>query len=225
MISMERKAAKAISDSLYPLPDAIISPKVENWLFPPLVHPHGQPHGIFFIFSDRMCWVEYSFTPFKQKIGIFLIFFKFFCPFSEKQLFGPFTPILHPPMDHPTLPVTFFRTPTFPEPNQPINDFEDQKNLIFFNFLGEIVFLPFLAIWGSGDPPSRCWTKDLGALGCLLRVPSPFPDLTLSPKLWHHILFSPGNIFDTHQIKRLLVLVNFFGRPIPRIEWLIWANL
>ena len=30
MISMERKAAKAISNSLYPLPDAIISPKVNK---------------------------------------------------------------------------------------------------------------------------------------------------------------------------------------------------
>ena len=132
MISMERKSAKAISDSLHPLPDTIISPKVKNWFFPRLCTPHGLPYGIFYIFSDRKCWVEYSFTPFTQEIGIFLIFKFLLAHFQKKLLFGPFTPILHPSMDHPTSPVTFFRTPTFPEPNQPINDFEDQKNLWFF---------------------------------------------------------------------------------------------
>ena len=152
VISMERKSAKAISDSLYPLPDAIISPKVKNWLFPRLCAPMGYPMAFFSFFFDRMCWVEYSFSPFKQEIWIFFINFHFFCPFSEKQLFGPFTPILHPPILHPTSPVTFFSTPTFPEPNQPINDFEDQKNLRFFLFFKRSCLLPFLAIWGSGDP-------------------------------------------------------------------------
>ena len=172
-----------------------------------------------------MCWVEYSFFPFKQEIGIFFIFFHFFCPFSEKQLFGPFTPILHPPILHPTSPVTFFSTPTLPEPNQPMNDFEDPKNLWFFLFFKRSCLFAIFGHLGLWGPPSRCQTEDLGALGSLLRVPSPSPDLTLSPKLRHHILFSPGDIFGTHQIKRLLVLVNFFGQPIPRIEWLIWANL
>ena len=74
MISMERKSAKAISDSLHPLPDAIISPKVKNWLFPRLCTPMGNHMSFFFIFSDRKRWVKYSFTPFMQEIGIFSIF-------------------------------------------------------------------------------------------------------------------------------------------------------
>ena len=146
-------------------------------------------------------------------------------PIFRKTAFWPFYPYFTPPILHPTSPVTFFSTPTFPEPNQPINDFEDQKNLRFFLFFKRsclFVIFGHLGLWG---PPSRCQTEDLGALGSLLRVPSPSPDLTLSPKLRHHILFSLGDIFGTHQIKRLLVLVNFFGQPIPRIEWLIWANL
>ena len=54
MISMERKSAKAISDSLYPLPDAIISPKVKNWLFPRLCTPMGYPM-VFFSFFLTGC--------------------------------------------------------------------------------------------------------------------------------------------------------------------------
>ena len=50
VISMERKSAKAISDSLYLLPNAIISRKVKNWLFPRLCSPMGYPMAFFSFF-------------------------------------------------------------------------------------------------------------------------------------------------------------------------------
>ena len=78
-----------------------ISPHLlENSIFghlPPFVHPHGLPHVIFSLFSDRMCWVEYSLTHFNWKIWIFsrffISFYIIFAHFSEKPLSGHFTPI------------------------------------------------------------------------------------------------------------------------------------
>ena len=66
-------------------------------IYPHLRAPHGLPFVIFSFFSYGMCWVEYSFIHFKRKIGNFFIsihfFFILFAHFSERPLFGPFTPI------------------------------------------------------------------------------------------------------------------------------------
>ena len=86
---------------LFPPPCPAISCHLpENSIFghlPPFTHPHWLPHVIFSLFSDRMCWVEYSLTHFKWEIGNFFISFHFFliifAYFSEKPLYGLFTPI------------------------------------------------------------------------------------------------------------------------------------
>ena len=93
-----KKPIKAITDSLSPPPTSCHNEAQSGKMaFPPFCAPHGLPHVIFSFFSDRMCWVECSFTHFKREIGnffiFFFIFFHYFCPFSEKPLFGPFTPI------------------------------------------------------------------------------------------------------------------------------------
>ena len=40
--------------------------------------PFNAPHVFFPFFSDRMCWVEYSFTHFKREIWNHFIFCSFF---------------------------------------------------------------------------------------------------------------------------------------------------
>ena len=76
-------------------------PTVEKWLFPPFAHPHGLPHGIFSFFSDRVCWVAYSFTHFKREIGNFFIFFHFFfiifAHFQKNHFLAHLPPFNAPP--------------------------------------------------------------------------------------------------------------------------------
>ena len=77
------------------------------------------------------------------------------------------------------------------------------------NFSKKLTFWPFLASLPPGDPPSKWLTKEMGALGSLLRVPSPSPDLTPSPKSRQHILFSQGGSSGTPQCIVIILLTRF----------------
>ena len=104
-------------------------------------------------------------------------------------------------MDHPTSPVAWICTPTSPEPNQPIDDIANQNILWFLFFFGEVVFFAIFVHFGPQRPPSKGRTKKMGALGSLLRVPSPPPDPILSTKSQHHIFFLLGAYSCTCQDK------------------------
>ena len=69
--------------------------------------PFSAPLVIFSFFSDRMCWVEYSFTHFKREIGNFFIFknfFSLFLPIFQKNHL-----LAHlPPFNAPHVIISFF---------------------------------------------------------------------------------------------------------------------
>ena len=62
-----------------------------------------------------------------------------------------------------------------------------------------MTIFPFLAILTPDNPPIGRRTKHWGTSGDHLRVPTPPPDSTKSPKSRHHILFSLGGQFGTPQ--------------------------
>ena len=175
----------------------------------PFVHSHELPQGKFSFFSDWIFWVEYSFTHFKQEIGKFFIFLHYFSivfiHFSKKWFLGPFST----PMDQPTFPVAWICTPTSPEPNQPKDDIANQNILWFLDFFGEVVFFAIFVHFGPQRPPSKGRTKKMGALGSLLRVPSPPPDPILSTKSQHYILFLLGAYSCTCHFHPAMVSCNF----------------
>ena len=132
--------------------------KRKNGFSPPFLHPQGLPHGFLSFFSDRMCWVEYSFTHFQQEIGNFFIFFlflsfkfNFFVLFQKNNFLAHIPPFYAPSMDQPKSPWAHLNTPTSPEPNQPTDDIADKKNLRFLYFQLDAVFYAIFSIWGSGD--------------------------------------------------------------------------
>ena len=59
-----------------------------------------------------------------------------------------------------------------------------------------MTIFPFLAILTPDNPPIGRRTKHWGTSGDHLRVPTPPPDSTKSPKSRHHILFSLGGQFE-----------------------------
>ena len=155
--------------------------------FSPICAPHGLPHVIFSFFSDRMCWVECSFTYFMQEIMNFFIFYSIFfhylCPFQKKYFLAHLPPFNAPPPHGP--PPTSCGLVLYPHIPwaQPTYQWHcGSKKFGFLKFLENMSFWPFLAILPPEDPPSKCLTEKMRALGNLLRVPSPAPDLTPSPK-------------------------------------------
>ena len=140
--------------------------------------------------------MEYSFTHCKQEIGNFFFFFHYFSiiftHFSKKRFFGPFSRFYAPPWStpHPLWPK--FVPPHPLSPTNPKMILRIKIIHDFWIFLVKLSFLPFLSILAPEDPPPKGRTKKIGALGSLLRVPSPPPDPILSTKSQHHILFLPG---------------------------------
>ena len=153
-----------------------------------------------------MCWVECSFTHLKARnwklFHFLIIFFHYFCPFFRKNTLWPIYPHLMPPHGPPHISCGLILYPHIPWAQPTYQWHCNQKNFRFLKFFEKLSFWPSLAILPSGNPLSKCLTKKIGALGSLLRVPSPSPDLTPSPKSRQHELFSPGGIFGTHHPSR-----------------------
>ena len=95
-----------------------------------------------------------------------------------------------------------------------------------FGFLKKMTIFPFLAILTPDNTPIGRRTKHWGTSGDHLRVPTPPPDSTKSPKSRHHILFSLGGRFGTPQptsvVFELFWLLNH-PRPMP-IDNFIFAQ-
>ena len=74
-----------------------------------------------------------------------------------------------------------------------------QKKSMNFGFKKKMTIFSFLAILTPDNPPIGRRTKHWGTSGDHLRVPTPPPDSTKSPKSRHHILFSLGGQFGRLQ--------------------------
>ena len=122
----------------------------------------------------------------------FFIFFSSFWPIFRKTTFQPIYPHLMPPHGPRHISCGLVLCPHIPWAQPTYRWLCGSKKFGFLKFFEKLSFWPFLAILPSEDPPSKCPTKEMRALGSPLRVPSPSPDLTLSPKSRQHIIFSLG---------------------------------
>ena len=127
--------------------------------FSPICAPHGLPHVIFSFFSDRMCWVECSFTYFMQEIMNFFIFysifFHYFCPFFRRNTFWPIYPHLMPP---PPWTTPYQLWPSFVPPHSlsPANLSMTLwiKKIWIFEIFGKHFFLAIFGHFTPWRPPS-----------------------------------------------------------------------